>query len=151
MALRPKINVVRAVTATVARRALFLASVMMAIAMVLLLIIIGLLAYFFSNWWWLLLILYVPLVLIGLLLLLIARFIVRRLYKQPIAPEQQLLLNDFTDKIQRLLETRGIGWPVFALMNVRDLLLYRELRTVKALVTDTSSLKRDFERLEKEL
>lgn len=149
--MNTKINVLRAVLARVARRALNLASGIAGAAFALLLAGTWALAHFFSAWWWLLLVLYVPLCVIGLIVILIGRFLTRRLAPPGLSRAHYEQLDAFVDKIQRLLETRGIGWPVFAAMNVKDLLLYRELRTTKALIADTSSLKRDFLELEETL
>ncbi|OYX42363.1 hypothetical protein B7Y94_03530 [Candidatus Saccharibacteria bacterium 32-49-12] len=149
--MKPKINVVRAVSATVARRALNLAVVIVGIILGLLFAIIWALAYFVSSWWWLLLIGYVPLLLATVIVLAVGRFLTKKLYPHQLSGEQRRLLNGFTDKIQRLLETRGIGWPMFALLNVKDLLFHRDLRTTKDLISDTSSLRKDFAELEKKL
>lgn len=149
--MKPKINVLRAVTAAVGQRAVRLAALISGGAFAVIFAAIWALAYFFSDWWWLLLIVYVPLLLIGLGAWAIARFIVKRLYPRRVTSEQKVLLNSFTDKIQRLLETRGMGWPVFALLNVKDLVLHRDLRTTKELLEDTTSLKRDFAELEEKL
>ncbi len=149
--MKPKINVLRAVTATVARRALLIAAIIVGVALALLFSAIWALAYFVSTWWWLLLAVYVPLLLGAVAILATGRFLIKKLHSQQFSREQKVLLNNFTDKIQRLLETRGMGWPVFALLNVKDLILHRDLRTTKELLADTTSLKRDLAELEEKL
>lgn len=149
--MKPKINVLRAVTATVARRALLIAAIIVGVALALLFSAIWALAYFVSTWWWLLLAVYVPLLLGAVAIFATGRFLVKKLHSQQLSREQKALLNNFTDKIQRLLETRGIGWPLFALLNVKDIIFHRELRTTKNLVSDTTGLKRDFAELETKL
>ena len=149
--MKPKINVLRAVTASVAWRALLIATIIVGVALALLFSAIWALAYFASEWWWLLLIVYVPLLLGAVAIFTTGRFLIQKLYSQQLSREQKVLLNNFTDKIQRLLETRGIGWPLFALLNVKDIVFHRELRTTKNLVSDTTGLKRDFAELEKKL
>ena len=149
--MKPKINVLRAVTASVAWRALLIATIIVGVALALLFSAIWALAYFASEWWWLLLIVYVPLLLGAIAIFTTGRFLIKKLYSQQLSREQKVLLNNFTDKIQRLLETRGIGWPLFALLNVKDIVFHRELRTTKNLVSDTTGLKRDFAELEKKL
>lgn len=149
--MKPKIDVLRAVSSTVAKRALRLATILVVGAATIILGIIRALAYFVSDWWWLLLIVYVPLAVICTLLITSLRFFVARIYRKQLTKKQQAELNGFTDKIQRLLEARGIGWPLFAILNVKDIIFHRELRTTKNLVSDTTSLKRDFEELEKKL
>lgn len=149
--IRSKIDVLRAVMASVGQRALMFAAILGGALFAIVLLLIWALAHFASEWWWLLLIIYIPLLLIGLIIWLLARFIVRRLYPRRLSVEQKQLLSSFTDKIQHLLETRGMGWPAFALLNVKDLLFHRELRTTKNLIADTTSLKRDFAELEEKL
>ena len=149
--MKPKINVLRAVTASVAWRALLIATIIVGVALALLFSAIWALAYFTSEWWWLLLIVYVPLLLGAVAIFTTGRFLIKKLYSQQLSREQKVLLNNFTDKIQRLLETRGIGWPLFVLLNVKDIVFHRELRTTKNLVSDTTGLKRDFAELEEKL
>lgn len=121
------------------------------VILTLMLIAIWALAYFFSPWWWLLLIIFVPLVVISGIVYSIARFIASRLYRGHLTRQQRDRLRAFTDKILRLLETRGMNWWWFAALCIRDLLFYRELRTLKELLSDATSLKHDFEALEREL
>jgi len=149
--MKPKIDVMRAVMHIVATRVIWLGGIIALIIAIIVLAIIWALAYFVSGWWWLLLIMYVPLVLITLGVFLLARFVAHRLYPRPLNREQKKLLGNFVDKIQRLIETRGMGWWLFALLNFKDLLFHRDLRTTKELIHDTTSLKRDFAELEKKL
>lgn len=149
--MRSKIDVLRAVMAAVSQRALTLATILGGVILTIAFLLIWALAHFASDWWWLLLILYIPLLFIGLIIWLIARFLVKRLYPRRISSEQKALLGNFTDKIQHLLETRGMGWPMFALLNIKDLLFHRELRTTKKLISDTTSLKKDLSELEEKL
>lgn len=151
VAVKPKINVFRALSKVVAKKAILFFLVIDSVILTLMFISICLLVYLFSPWWWLLLIIYIPLFIISAALYLIARLIAHRLYPAPLTREQNRHLQDFTDKIIRLLETRGIGWWWFAALCVRDLLLYRELRTLKNLLADATSLKSDFDALEQEL
>lgn len=151
VAVKPKINVLRALSSVVAKKAIFFFLIIDSFILTLMFISICLLVYFFSPWWWLLLIIYIPLFVASIIIYLIAAFIASRLYPAPLAREDRRHLQEFTDKILRLLETRGMSWWVFAALCVRDLLLYRELRTLKSLLTDTTSLKSDFEALEQEL
>ncbi len=147
--MKGKIDVIRALTATVARRAIRIITIVGAIIAVLLLIGIWALAYFFSPWWWLLLFIYIPWLIIALIVLGVARFIARKIYPQALSDRQKRLLKEFADKIQHLLESRGMGWWVFAFLCFKDLLFYRDLRTLKELITDTVSLQQDFTELER--
>ena len=149
--LSSKLQVVRALSAVVARRAITMFLIIDSVILTLMLIGIWALAHFLSPWWWLLLIIFIPLLVASLIIYIIASFITTKLYPTKLSRKQKQQLNDFTDKILRLLETRGMGWWVFAALCVRDLLLYRELRTLKDLLADATSLKSGFTTLEREL
>ncbi|MGE5298483.1 MAG: hypothetical protein ACM3KF_00390 [Acidobacteriota bacterium] len=150
-AIKPKINVLRALSAVVAQRAIFLFLVVDSVILTLILIGIWALAHFLSAWWWLLLIIFIPLLVASLIIYIIASFITTKLYPAKLSRKQKQQLNDFTGKILRLLETRGMGWWWFAALCMRDLLFYRELRTLKDILNDATSLKHDFTALEQEL
>ena len=106
------------------------------------------LAYYFSAWWWLLLIGFVPAFLIALFLRLFVGFLAAKIYPKPLSKSQKKLVNNFADKLQRLAEARGMGWPVFAFLSLKDLIFHRDLRTAKSTIYDTASLRKDFVELE---
>lgn len=151
VAIKPKINVLLALSALIARKAVLLFLVIDSVVLTLTFIGICLLAYFFSPWWWLLLVIYIPLFIASAVVYLTIAFIAARLYPAPLVRKHRQHLQEFINKLQRLLETRGISWWQFAAVCVRDLLFYRELRTLKGLLADTASLKGDFTELEREL
>ena len=151
VAIKSKIDVLRALSSVIAKRAIFFFLIIDSVFLTLSFIGICLLVYFFSPWWWLLLIILIPLFIASGIIYLLAVFIASRLYPAPLSCEQRQHLQEFTDKILRLLETKGIGWWWFAVLCVRDLLLYRELRTLKGILSDTTSLKQDFLNLEREI
>ncbi len=149
VAIKSKIDVLRALSSVIAKRAIFFFLIIDSVFLTLSFIGICLLVYFFSPWWWLLLIIFIPLFITSGIIYLLARFVASRLYPAPLSREQRQHLQDFTDKILRLLETKGMGWWWFAVLCVRDLLLYHELRTLKQILSDTTSLKQDFLNLER--
>ena len=149
VAIKSKIDVLRALSSVIAKRAIFFFLIIDSVFLTLSFIGICLLVYFFSPWWWLLLIIFIPLFIASGIIYLIARFVASRLYPAPLSREQRQHLQEFTDKILRLLETKGMGWWWFAVLCVRDLLLYHELRTLKQILSDTTSLKQDFLNLER--
>lgn len=151
VAITPKINVLRALSKVVAKKAIFLYLILVSVILTLMFICIGLLTYFFSLWWLLLLIIYIPLVTISAIVYIAARLVAHGVYPTPLSREQTQHLQEFTDKILRLLETKGMGWWWFAMLCMRDLVWYRELRTLKNMLHDTTSLKNDFTHLEQEL
>ena len=149
--MTPKLIVLRAISAAVARRALFWVSIVAGIALALLLAGIWALAQFVSDWWWLLLVVYIPIFFICLFIFIIARILIRQLYRVRLNNDQKELTRQFTDKLQHLLESRGLGWWWFTVLCVRDLIVYRELRTLKDLIRDATGLKEDFAALERAL
>ena len=102
--IKSKIDVLRAVMAAVSQRALMLTAILGGALFVIALLLIWALAYFTSEWWWLLLIVYVPLLLGAIAIFTTGRFLIKKLYSQQLSREQKVLLNNFTDKIQRLLK-----------------------------------------------
>lgn len=149
--IKSKIDVLRALSSVIAKRAIFFFLIIDSLFLTLSFIGIYLLVYFFSPWWWLLLIIFIPLFIASGIIYLLAVFIASRLYPAPLSREQRQHLQEFTDKILRLLETKGMGWWWFSTLCVRDLLWYRELRTLKNLLADATSLQQDFKNLEKEI
>lgn len=108
------------------------------------------LAYYVSPWWWILLVAYIPILFICIIVRLFIGFLVNKLYiTKALSRPQRKAVNSFADKLQRLAEAQGIGWPMFAFISFKDLLFYRDLRTVRHTIEDGTSLRRDFEELEK--
>lgn len=149
--IKSKIDVLRALSKVIAKKAIKFFLIIAGAILALLFVGVCALVYAFSPWWWLLLIMYVPLFIISAIVYLLARVIAHGLYPSSLTHDQTVHLQEFTDKIIRLLETRGMGWWVFAGLCIRDLLLYRELHTLKGLLQDTVSLRQDFTNLENEL
>jgi len=110
-----------------------------------------LLAHYVSAWWLLLLIPVGLLIVAGSILYAAARFILARLYPHELATAQRHSLTAFNEKILRLLEARSL--PPFALAGIviKDLIVHRELKSLRGLLDDSKSLKQDFAELEKEL
>lgn len=149
--LESKITVLRALSVVVARRAIRFFVIATSIIFTLCLIGIGLLVYFFGSWWWLLLVLYLLLLVVAMGIYIVTRFIIWRMYPHRLTREQTKHLQEFSDKIIRLLETRGLGWWWFTAVCLGDVLLYRELRMLKSLLSDAVSLKSAYLELEEEL
>lgn len=147
--MQPKLAVIRALSFILARRMVRLATAIALIVVVVLLALTWLLATQVSGWWWLLLLPIVPAALLVGGLLVVANLIVRSLYRVRLSKEQTEKLRAFADKIQRLAESRGLGWPLLVILSLKDLLIHRELRTIIELVKDASSLQRDFSELER--
>ncbi len=141
------VRVARALSARLARRMLRLATIIVVFVLAVLFGAVWALAHFLSAWWWLLLL---PLsFLFGFCLLagVIAHLIARRLYTQKLSGEQVRALDAMADTVQRLLEARATPWPVLVLISIKDLLIRRDVTTLKELVRDTASLRSEYSKL----
>lgn len=144
-----KVTVARALTARFARRFIRFVTVIGLCVVVALLLITLALAHFFSAWWLLLL---VPIILLAIILLVI-RFIVLMIVKgvhgDTLAKEQRVGLDEFIDKVQRLIEIRATPPWVFAAVTIKDILMHRDITTIKKLISDSANLRRDYQALER--
>lgn len=109
------------------------------------------LAYYLSHWWWLLLVIIVPLGVVAFVISTIARLVARTLYRTKLTKQQKKLTANFVDKIQGVIEKTGFSFAFIVLTMMKDLLFYRDLRTLNNFVEDTSSLKRDLDELAHQL
>jgi len=144
-----KLTVARALTAHIALRVLRAVTLAVFAIFVLIVIVCGLLAHFFSPWWWLLLIPFVGLVGVFVIILLLFAIFIAQVHSQRLTKPQRDAMDDFVDKIQQLVEARSTPLPLFALITLKDLLVHRDVTTIKRLVSDTAGLRRDFDALER--
>ena len=144
-----KLIVARALSAYVARRMVFVATIVAVGVFAAVIAACMLLSYFFSAWWWLLALPFALLLALFFIIRLIVAFIIGRIHSEKLSDVQRQALEKFTDKIQRLLEARATPLPIFALITMKDLVLYRDIKTVRELINDTSGLKKDYEALER--
>jgi hypothetical protein len=139
----------RALAAHIARRFVRIATIMALVFMTVLLLLTYALAYFSSPWWWLLLIPISLFVAIVFVVRLSLSFIIRRMYPRQLSPEQSGQLDLFVDKIQSLLEARSTPFPFIVLLCIKDLLLHRDLVTIRSIINDSTGLTHDYRKLEK--
>lgn len=145
-----KLRATRAVLSLLSRRVIRFWTTLALAAFALILIACLALAYYVSPWWLILLAAYIPVLLLFVGVRLAVGLFVNKLYPiRNLSRNQHHVASNFADKIQRLAETHGISWPMFAFICFKDLLLYRDLRTARNTIEDGTSLKRDFEELEK--
>jgi uncharacterized membrane protein (UPF0182 family) len=147
--MKQKLTAPRALTALVARRAIRFATFVAIGTLATITLLAGILAYFFSAWWWLLTVPFIIFFVLFLILRIIVLVIVRIIHDTSLTSQQRNALNAFTDKIQAVLEARATP-PIFiALVCMKDLLLHRDIVTVKKLIKDTSELRKDYAEIEK--
>jgi membrane protein implicated in regulation of membrane protease activity len=144
-----KVTVARALTARIARRFVKIGDIIMAASTLVLLVIVGALAYFFSPWWWLLLLPILLVVGIFLIVRLIVAVIISRVQVGKLTTEQRKALDDFTDKIQQIIEARATPLPIVAIICIKDILFHRDVTTIKKTISDSVGLRRDYQNLEK--
>ena len=147
--MKPKVATARALAAYTATKSIRLISLIFSTIVIVLLIVTALLAYYISAWWLLLLI---PILFFGVVFLAL-RFIVSRIvrliYRHPFNQDQRAKLDAFTQKIISLLEARSTPPIFFAIITVKDILVHRDVTTLRSLIADSISLKSDFAELEK--
>lgn len=143
-----KLTAPRALTATVARRLIRTLTVIASVITVVSFIISGLLAYFFTGWWWILA--GITFIIFGFFLLI--RFIfsaaVRIIYPNKLTREQSTTMNSFIDTIQEILEAKSTPPIIMMLICIKDLILHRDIVTIKTLIRDTSRLRSEYKKLE---
>jgi pilus assembly protein TadC len=147
--MNTKLRATRAVLSLLARRVIFFGTVVAIVVFALIFAGCWALAYYVSPWWWILLVAYIPLLLVFIVIRLVVGFFINKLYPvKSLTSKQRKAARNFVDKLQRLAETRGIGWPMFAFICFKDLLFYRDLRTARSTLEDGTSLRKDFQYLE---
>lgn len=120
--------------------------VVLSVALVLLLGV-WLLAHFFSPWWWLLATLIIGLLVGFFILRFIVLIVARLVYPDKVSSEQIKGIEAFIDKINRLLELKNINPVIIGFLSLKDFVLYRELRTLKSMIEDSTTLSGDFKKL----
>ena len=120
------------------------------IALVILgLLVVGvwLLASHFSAWWWILLL---PMLVIGVAIFILyslLRFFLLRAYPAQFSREQTEKLTQFVNKLTSINDARTTSPFTLVATSIWELIRYRELRTVRAVINNSSTLSADFERL----
>jgi len=144
-----RITVARALTARFARRFVRLADILVAVITIILVAGVWALTYFFSAWWWLLVL---PLLfLLGLYVIvrLIVAVIISHVHVGQLSKGQRTALDDFIDKVQQAIEARATPLPLIALICIKDIVVHRDLTTVRKIISETAGLRRDYQDLEK--
>ena len=144
-----KVTVARALTARTGLRVVRLDTILALSIFGAWLLLTNGLVYFFSPWWWLLLIPALLLLAAFVAVRFIVRLVISRIHAEQLTKPQTEALDGFVDKIQALLEARATPPWVFALICIKDLLLHRDVTTIKSIISSTTHLQRDYKELEK--
>ncbi len=102
-----------------------------------------------SQWWGLFLALVVLLVILAMVLRFVAMWLLKRMYGAPLTREQHVHTKAFVGKVQSIAETRSMGWPLFVATTIKDIIRHKNAVSLKKLIADSSSLKSDFQELER--
>lgn len=145
----PRLTVARALTARIAYRFVRIATIIVVVALALITLATGALVYNFSAWWWLLLLPFVVLFVLFLIVRFIVMLIVRRIHTERMTKQQRKALDEFVDKIQALIEARSIPLPFVIAICLKDVIIHKDITTIKKLIHDTAGLRSEYQKLEK--
>lgn len=138
------LSAVRAISAVVATRIIRLAGwVLLGIAS-LACIAIVLLGIYVNPWWYLLFVLFVPLGLIGLVVFLVARFLVRRMYPAKLSKAHKQQILSFSNNVVMFARSHAMPLPMLGTMLVKDVVTHRNLDSLQELFSESSSLYKEY-------
>lgn len=144
-----KLTLARALTALIAKRVVRFTTLVACISIAVIVAICVTLVYFFSSWWWLLLVPFVLLFGIFLFIRFIVVLIIKRIHSEVLSSRQSRALNEFVDKVWELLEARATPVPLIILICIKDLMIHKDVTTIKNIISSSASLKHDYQELEK--
>lgn len=147
--MHKKLTAPRALTALFARRVIRLATIIASGIILGVIALAWVLAYFFSPWWWLLTVPFVIAFGLFMIVRIVVMVIVRLIHPNDLSKEQVAAMNGFIDKIQTILEARSTPPFLIVLICLKDLLLYRDITTIKNLIKDTAGLRKEYAEIEK--
>lgn len=139
----------RALTALMARRAVRMATIISIITACIITIVTVALVYFFSPWWWLLIVPFAPLFILFFIVRFIVLLLIRSIHPNNLTKEQYVAMNEFVDKVQIVLEARSMPVPLIVFICLKDIVLHRDIVTIKKLIQDTAGLKSQYEQIQK--
>ncbi len=144
-----KITLARALTALIAKRVVRFATLIACIIFAAIVAICVALVYFFSAWWWLLLVPFIVLFCLFLVIRFVVVFIIKKIHSETMSVRQNTALNAFVDKVWELLEARATPVPLIILICIKDLVIHKDVTTIKNIISSSTSLKHDYRELEK--
>ncbi len=101
-----------------------------------------------SAWWGALLAFVVICIILAGIIRQLVLWGLKQLYPTPLTAEQHDYTKEFVGKLRSIAETRSMGWPLFIVQNIKDIIMRRDLTNLKKLIGDTKSLRQDFKDLE---
>lgn len=143
-----KLTVIRAVSQYYTLRIVRLFIILASILTVLLLSLDGVIAYHFSPWWLLLAIPILSIATVFMLICVFIRYIGLRVYATRLTKQESADIKAFIDKLSSVIEVHHLHPTMVALASIKDLVLYRELRTIKTIIENSKTLSSDYRELE---
>ena len=141
--MKPNILALRAISSTFALGIIGTAGIWGGVIIGGLLLIIGALAYFFSVWWWAAAIPVVSIGLVGLVIWLVLRFILKNI--QPaMSTDQHKATSQFVEKAQRLFDNATTPYPLLAGRIVIETALKRKDGLITEVIGDSKGLREEF-------
>lgn len=147
--MNQKVATARALSTYIARQSLILINRVVFGVLIGLALLVVALAIFISQWWLLLLIVVAMVYIVVLIASSVARAVIRSIYRHPFSSTQREALEDFTQKLQRLVDAQGMSQLYLAFLTIWDIIRYREPRHFMRIIDDSLSLKTDYQNLEK--
>lgn len=146
--MKPNVVVIRAITVEFAWQ--FIKPFMwIALGIIIgLLCIVGVLAFTISQWWWLLAIPIIILGLIGTTVWIIVRLIARRISPR-LNTEQKTAVGQFINKLRFVVETARTPYPFIILIVIKDIVTRSENGLIQTMITQSKTLRPDYEDLKK--
>jgi len=80
---------------------------------------------------------------------LLVLLVIRRVHAKHLNKAQREGLDAFVDKLQAIAEARATPWPLIIAICLKDLVLHRDITTIKQLIRDTATLREDYKMLER--
>ena len=146
-----KLTVIRAVSQYYTLRIIRFFTIVAVILIVLLLSFDGWLAYQFSPWWLLLMVPILAILIAFLIVRAIVHYVALRVYPTRLSKQESADIKAFIDKLSSVIEVRHMHPVMISLASIKDIVLYRELRTIKTIIENSSTLSADYADLERKI
>lgn len=147
--MNPTILALRAITSTFFRRIFVPVAWFLIILAILIWVGVIYLATDVHGAWWLAMLFVIPGTLILGLLLVVVNLLSKRLNPSGMTKENSKQVKAFVDKFSGLAEVRATPLPITAFLIGKDILRGKKSKFIENTISDTSSLKGDFESIKK--
>lgn len=147
--MKSTIAALRAISAVFLRRLLRFVFIVTGIVMILFYGSMTYLAVDYSLWVLLILIILLPLTLVVLVISLLLWFITGQIMPRQLTKLENKQILKFTDKISSVIERGRTPYPIAVFLIVKDIIRDRDSKFLKELISDSKSLRGDFNKIKK--